>query len=225
MTKQRRMSPRHNIKSSPITISFSTGAQQVKRDLPTLTNRPVGWYYEEQMKTTRSAIIEHAKALAVERGDIPSLNDLAKAAGISKGGLIHYFPSRQSLLEALAQDGIAEVDRALSHAIAQGTTVRTWLELSTLVGDDDALYRSLATTFFAAKSERATIEQLVTEANVRWEALLEVELGSPEIALVARLLADGLLLGVITGSITELNASDHVSTAEAALASLRGASA
>ncbi|MEZ2332924.1 TetR/AcrR family transcriptional regulator [Mesorhizobium sp. RCC_202] len=52
----------------------------------------------------REELLDHAQALFLTHGyDRASLNDVIAAAGISKGAFYHYFPSKEALLEALAE--------------------------------------------------------------------------------------------------------------------------
>lgn len=52
----------------------------------------------------REELLDHAQALFLTRGyDRASLNDVIATAGISKGAFYHYFPSKEALLEALAE--------------------------------------------------------------------------------------------------------------------------
>src|SRR5438876_3028596 len=52
----------------------------------------------------REELLNHAQALFLTHGyDKASLNDVIAAAGISKGAFYHYFPSKEALLEALAE--------------------------------------------------------------------------------------------------------------------------
>ena len=174
------------------------------------------------MTETRASILEHAKLITIELGELPSLNDVANAAGVSKGGLMHHFPSRQAMLEALVKQAIEEVDLALDTAAQEDTLLRTWLDLSVPHPSETALFRSLATAFFAASSSQGPMTKLVADANERWESILTLHLGGADLARVARLLADGLLLGSIAGTITPQNADEHVATAHRALIALRG---
>lgn len=172
------------------------------------------------METTRQVILEHAARLAVAEGEVPSLNALASAAGLSKGGLMHHFPSREVLLIAMAADGIAAIDTALSVASGKLDVLRTWLNLSIPDKNGIALFQSMASVFFAGKSEQGPIQDLVKEANERWATLLTRELGSSSAARVALLLGDGLLLGAISGTITSKNANSYLKSAEDAIDAL-----
>ncbi|WP_394686151.1 TetR/AcrR family transcriptional regulator [uncultured Microbacterium sp.] len=55
---------------------------------------------------TRAAILQHAESLVATRGLKVSLADVAKAAGVSKSGLLHHFASRNALLCAVADHGM-----------------------------------------------------------------------------------------------------------------------
>lgn len=172
------------------------------------------------MESTRQTILEQASRLAIAHGEVPSLNALAAAAGLSKGGLMHHFPTRDALLMALASDGIALVDGALQQASLEGKVLQTWLKLSIPEKNDRAFFQAMASLFFAGKSDQRAIQKLAKEANKRWEALLATELGGAEEARVAQLLGDGLLFGSITGTIKSKNAAIHLKSAQSAIAAL-----
>lgn len=60
---------------------------------------------KKQPLVVRVRLLEAAAQVAVERGvNNLSLDAVARRAGVSKGGLIHHFPSRQALLRALFHD-------------------------------------------------------------------------------------------------------------------------
>ena len=177
------------------------------------------------MDNTRSKILDHAMRMAIAAGDIPSLNELAHAAGISKGGLIHHFASRHSLLEAIARRGIESVDTAMEQARETRTVLRTWLQFSLPSSRDVALFQALASVFFASRSRTVDLDRIVADANERWERMLAEELGSAPAARVARLLGDGMLMGSVTGAITTDSAdtylADSIEAVRAVVESLR----
>jgi len=172
------------------------------------------------MDTTRKTILDHAGRLSVSLGEVPSLNALAKAVGISKGGLMHHYPSRDALLTAMVVAGIDEVDEALNRASGEIHTLRTWLKLSIPDKTGVVLFQSMAAIFFAGKSNHGHIEEIVVQATKRWEVLLKKELGSAQTARAAMLVGDGLLYGAISGTITEKNAASYLSAAQAAVEAL-----
>jgi AcrR family transcriptional regulator len=169
------------------------------------------------METTRQTILDHASRIAVSQGEIPSFNALADSVGISKGGLMHHFPTRQSLLIAIVVDAIGEVDEALDQASGKTEFLRTWLKLSIPDPQGITLFQSMAAVFFAGKSETGEIQSLVVEVSQRWENRLKKELGNAKAARAAQLVGDGLLFGAITGTITDKNAATYLRTAEEAV--------
>ena len=164
------------------------------------------------MNDTRMRILKHAMRMAAASGDVPSLNELALVAGVSKGGLIHHFPSRLALLEAMARHGIQSVDAALDEARESRAVLQTWLELSLPSSLDVTLFQALASVFFATRASADNLELIVAEAYHRWERMLADELGSASAARVARLLGDGLLMGAVTGSITTASAHTYLAS-------------
>lgn len=74
-------------------------------------------------------VLDAALSLFVEQGYAhTSVAQIAKAAGISKGAVYLYFPSKQALLEGLVQRAVAPVaDRALAGASFAGGDLRATL--------------------------------------------------------------------------------------------------
>ena len=58
---------------------------------------------------TRLAVLEAAERMFAERGGRVSLSDIAAAAGVTKGGLMHHFPNRDALLAGVTAHLIAKV--------------------------------------------------------------------------------------------------------------------
>ncbi|MBS0234163.1 MAG: TetR/AcrR family transcriptional regulator [Proteobacteria bacterium] len=66
----------------------------------------------------RSEFLEHALATFLTRGyDKTSLNDIIAESGASKGAFYHYFPSKEALLEALADRVARQAFEAVNHVV------------------------------------------------------------------------------------------------------------
>ena len=65
-------------------------------------------------KEKRTLILETAKRLFAAKGESVSMNGIAKEIGISVGSIYTYFPSKQSLIETIIEEGWEEY--------------RTWVE-------------------------------------------------------------------------------------------------
>lgn len=147
----------------------------------------------------RDEILDIARRLTLQRGAVPSLNAVVEAAGVSKGGLIHHFPTRAALVIGLARGALAEVDEAMAAAAAQGRAAEEWIRLSLPDRDERELMQALASAFLPGDSQ---FDELLDEARAaisRWEALIAAQLGSPVHARVVRLVGDALVANAVAG--------------------------
>lgn len=64
-------------------------------------------------------ILERVKAVFAQKGfDGASMQDLARAAGMSAGNFYRYFPSKDAIVESLVQRDLSEVGTIFSHIMA-----------------------------------------------------------------------------------------------------------
>lgn len=147
----------------------------------------------------RDRILGAARALTLDRGVVPSLNDVAAAAGVSKGGLVHHFPSRAALVAGLARVALDEIDAAMVEAADRGRAVDTWLRLSVPGDDDVALFRAMAIAHRSVEAPGDDVALAAAAALERWEAMIRHEVGDPSLARVIRLLGDGIAANVVAG--------------------------
>jgi len=69
----------------------------------------------------RRALLEAAWRLVAEKGLAAlTLREVARAAGVSHAAPYHHFPTRTALLDALAEEGFAGLDRAMAGPAAGG---------------------------------------------------------------------------------------------------------
>jgi AcrR family transcriptional regulator len=72
----------------------------------------------------RRALLDHAAEMAAARGlGNISLAAVARAAGVTKGGLFHHFPTRKNLVEAVCADLVAAMDALIDGHMAAGPRV------------------------------------------------------------------------------------------------------
>lgn len=123
----------------------------------------------------RRQVLDQAARLSVREGLAGiSLQDVATAAGVTKGGLLHHFPSKQALVEAMFTDFLAALDREIDELIAadaepHGCFSRAYVEAMFRQGDaganspcallgiamlTDPRLRELWATWLAARLER-----------------------------------------------------------------------
>lgn len=147
----------------------------------------------------RSRMLAEARRLTLELGAIPSLNAVAAAAEVSKGGLVHHFPTRAALVEGLAGAALEEIDEAMRAAAVLGNVAETWIRISVPAGDDVQLFRALAIAHYAVESPGDRVATSAREAVHRWEAMISQELGDAGRGKVVRLVGDGLAANLIAG--------------------------
>lgn len=147
----------------------------------------------------RDRILDQTRRLTLELGVIPSLNAVADATGVSKGGLIHHFPTRAALVDGLARRALDEIDHAMTTAAAEGRAAATWLRLSVPAGDDLELFRAMSIAHRALARPDEGVLAASSAAIERWERLIADEVGDPVRARVIRLVGDGLAGNALAG--------------------------
>jgi AcrR family transcriptional regulator len=153
---------------------------------------------KKQPDVVRRDLLQSAITLAARQGlHALSLQQVAEAAGVTKGGLLHHFPSKQALVDAVFEMLLALFGEALNDAMLPdpepyGRFTRAYLDLS--LEDINEL------------EEWSTLwRSVVTDPHLcaRWGAWLTEQLaqfGSNESgpALEAvRFAADGIWMGLL----------------------------
>lgn len=92
-----------------------------------------------QPELTRTALLEAARRVIRTQGATLSLDAVAREAGVSKGGLLHHYPTKERLLMALAlalsdelqeEVEVAHQNEIAAHGDAPGAWLRAYIELS-----------------------------------------------------------------------------------------------
>lgn len=97
-------------------------AISLKRNQPSGMFRVMTNAYErkKQPELVRRNLLDCAARLAAEQGVAAlSVQAVADAAGVTKGGLFHHFPSKQALLEAVMADLLAALDCEIDDLLSQ----------------------------------------------------------------------------------------------------------
>lgn len=110
---------------------------------------------KKQPDIVRRDLLQNAITLAATQGvSSLSLQQVADAAGVTKGGLLHHFPSKQALIDAVFDFLMADFNEALAEAMAadpepHGRFTRAYLDLSLVevseLDEWSALWRSVLT--------------------------------------------------------------------------------
>ena len=75
----------------------------------------------------REKIVEAARVAFRTRGYEAPLDDIAKAAGVGAGTLYRHFPTRESLVDAVMQAWVENVNDAVGKVLAEGGSSRELL--------------------------------------------------------------------------------------------------
>jgi AcrR family transcriptional regulator len=152
-------------------------------------------------RDTRSQLLDAAEAV-VTRDGVRSLtlDAVAAQSGISKGGLLYHFRSKEDLAAAMIERSIAWFDDALAEAgaddpDAKGRFTRAYLNASLgmtpLTGAGfDSLCSSITTALlsFPEKLDPVRAQGARTQAEVETDGI------DPVLATIIRLAVDGLWL-------------------------------
>lgn len=152
---------------------------------------------KKQPEIVRQQVLEAAALLALNAGLAGvTLDAVARDAGISKGGLLHHYPSRASLLDGLFDDLTDRFDAAIAEEmlrdpVAHGRFTRAYINaVFGLEARGEAVsWHALTLAILAEPSLRARWRQWVDD-----KADAYVGTDASVACLTARLAADGVWL-------------------------------
>lgn len=147
--------------------------------------------------SARESILTAFQELLIETsGAGASLDDVARRASVTKGGLLYHFGSRKALESALCDRaealGAADYDRMVA---APGGAAAYYVALAEYINSplDRAV---IAVGFLSQRDPRA--KALMSDARSRCYQLLVDDLGDPALARATMLIADGMYYDAVT---------------------------
>ena len=109
------------------------------------------YHRKKQPEQVRQAILDTACHLAAHEGlGKVSIQALADAVGVTKGGVFHHFPNKKALVHAVFQHLVGELDRDINDRLAE----------------EDGSYGSFTRAYV-----RVTFEDEVFHGHEAWRAL------------------------------------------------------
>ncbi len=175
------------------------------------TDHPeTGYRRKKQPELVHRALLDHAARLAVEQGIAAvTVQAVADAAGVTKGGLLHHFPSKQALIDAVFADLLDALDRQLDTRIAadpdpRGAFTRAYLDsvFDMEPESNGAVWAALAISMLADPPLRRLWSDWVKARLERHRATD----GTPALAAI-RFAADGIWLADLTGTAVDERAN------------------
>ncbi|MDA3647066.1 TetR/AcrR family transcriptional regulator [Saccharopolyspora indica] len=151
---------------------------------------------------TRDRILDALQRILIRKGTAAvTLESVAAEAGVSKGGLLYHFRSKQAMLQGLT----LRLDDAAEAEFAQATedgvdVVRYFLQTSLPTSDEEmALYWSVIAALRGAEGLSEAGSEVLARVFGRWSELLTDHIGDPVLAEIVRLVGDGLYLSALSG--------------------------
>lgn len=155
---------------------------------------------------TRVRLLDAAEALILEAGPTALvLDEVARRAEVSKGGLLYHFASKRALVDGLLERLIERLQseqeaQAAEEADEPGGWTRAYLD-STVAADGSPADESahlLASLLVNFGEDRDALDPLRT-AFGRWQDEIQKDAIDPVEATIVRLAADGLWMSQLLG--------------------------
>lgn len=133
-----------------------------------------------------------------------TLDEVAATAGISKGGLMYHFPTKEALLQALVAAAVDEIDVQLADAAGSaepGAFARAYLATTVpeVLDDETVALTGPTGALAAAVALDPRLLEPLRERYRAWQARLESDGIDPAAATVVRLAVDGWWLAALLG--------------------------
>lgn len=158
---------------------------------------------------TQKAILDAANRIVIGQGvERLTLEQVAAEAGISKGGLLYHFRTKEALIKGMINYYLARFAEDFSQAAEkEGETPGRWNRsyLTTTFADNQRIPR-MSSGLLAAIATDPSLLAPLQERFREWVALLDQDGIDPTTAAIIRLVADGLWLIELFG----LSAPDEV---------------
>jgi AcrR family transcriptional regulator len=155
------------------------------------------------LERTRAALLSAAAEAMAERGTKVSLAHVAERAGVSKGGLLHHFPSRGALIVALVEDANHRFrETVLAHLELSenepGKLLRAYVRA--LCSPSEALSQYFASApTWAGVSQVPDAAQALQADAAWWSEQLGADGLHPDRVLLVRRAAEGAAAALASG--------------------------
>jgi AcrR family transcriptional regulator len=152
---------------------------------------------------TRGAILRAADRVVVEEGvSGMTLESVAGEAGVSKGGLLYHFPSKEALISGMIGRLIEGFRDALGRELAKerGSASGRWARAYARASfAEDRWYLDLSAGLLAAVAEEPAMLDPLRRGYVEAQRWAERDGIDPSVGTLVRLAADGLFFAELFG--------------------------
>ncbi|MEU6270312.1 TetR/AcrR family transcriptional regulator [Saccharopolyspora shandongensis] len=152
--------------------------------------------------STRDRILDALQRILIRQGTAAvTLESVAAEAGVSKGGLLYHFRSKQAMFQGLTRRIDEDAEAEFVQATREGVdVVRYFLQTSLPASDEEAaLYWSVIAALRSGEGLTDDGTEVLSRVFNRWSELLTDYIGDPVLAETVRLVGDGLYLSALSG--------------------------
>jgi AcrR family transcriptional regulator len=148
---------------------------------------------------TRTKILDAASKVIMDKGtEAFTLDAVAQAAGISKGGLLYHFPSKKQLIQGMIASMIARVDATLQEELVKsdGDYLSAYIRASFKTRTEP---EQISYALFAAISDDPELVKPLQTRFSRMQREIAAAAATEEMGTIIRLALDGLWISDLFG--------------------------
>lgn len=158
---------------------------------------------KRQAEVTRRALLSSAREVVAEFGAINfTLEAVATLAGVSKGALLHHFPTKKLLVEGMVRELVEQFSNTCNDLISRdpdpkGRAARAYIQ--TIAGQSKADYEHFSAMSAAFVSDMSLLH-IWRDGVSKALAVDATEANDPVYTTIARLAADGMWTSDLYGT-------------------------
>lgn len=154
---------------------------------------------KQRANNSREHILDTYVDLLIHTGErAATLDAVATAAKVSKGGLLYHFSSKKALLEALVERTVTLAEEDF-EAMAQAPEGASAYYINSSTPDNTPFDRALIALSRLAQNNNELAQQTLARVQEGWHSLILAELGDERIARAVLLLGDGMYYNAAFG--------------------------
>lgn len=170
---------------------------------------------KKQPELVRRALLDEAARITLEQGlSKMTFQAVADAVGVTKGGVMHHFATKDALILEVFYDAMAKFEAEVNAAMAKdpvsyGSFTRAYIDATISLGEKgQAEFNSQATLYVLMLGDRMLRERWAEWSNEQLKKYAATD--NSETLCMVRLVADGIWLSDFSG----IDISDKASIRE-----------
>ena len=159
---------------------------------------------KKQPEFVRRSLLDQAARITLEQGlSKVTFQSVADAVGVTKGGVMHHFSTKNALVLEVFHDAMAKFESEVSHAMAKdpvsyGSFTRAYIDATISLGEKgQAEFDNQATLYVLMLGDRELRELWAKWANEQLQKHEATD--NTETLCMVRLVADGIWLSDFSG--------------------------